>query len=215
MQSVSQNSGHGGIRHYGTAAGVLVQQSTDAYATVPLACPWCDSISQAAVLAATTDVNGTPLTRWVRCIGCGLGAFIDDNGDIHPGRIAGEEVDNVPTPIGGLYLEARKALGHGAPTGCEMLCRSVLGGIARDLGWTKRGSFVEAIDFVIEEGYVTKAMRPWVDRIRQHGNEVVHEAVLIDSERALDTLGFTAQLLKLVYQMPALGLKHEPPTVAP
>ena len=44
-------------------------------------------------------------------------------------------------------------------------------------------------------------MSGWVDIIRKNGNESNHEIKSPDKKRAEGTLSFTAQLLKLVYEM--------------
>jgi hypothetical protein len=44
-------------------------------------------------------------------------------------------------------------------------------------------------------------MKPWVDLIRQHGNESTHELPAPEERRAESTLVFTAHLLKSVYEM--------------
>ncbi|MCE9623639.1 MAG: DUF4145 domain-containing protein [Actinomycetia bacterium] len=116
----------------------------------------------------------------------------------------GKSIGHLPEAIGLLYLEARKALGAGAPTGCELVCRTLLGHIAGHLGWDGTGQFAGAVQHIDSSGFITPPMRVWVDRIRQHGNEAAHEVAAVNPQRATDTLRFTAALLELVFELPGI-----------
>ena len=59
-------------------------------------------------------------------------------------------------------------------------------------------------------GFITASMKPWVDRIWSHANETTHALPEPTAERARSTLEFTAQLLRIVYEMPALAHRFEP-----
>lgn len=202
-------SGHGGLIHIGTGLGLAYQDTAGDLGYITATCAECGLKVSFAVLA-TTAQQARAGTRWLRCLQCGHGAVMDGDGKVSPASSAGEKVDHLPPEIGKLYAEARAALGFGAPTGCEMLCRSVLGHTAHHLKW-KKGTFADALDYLITEGYITTPMKPWVDRIRLHGNEVAHEAVLIDEERAADTLRFTTQLLRVVFETPGIASLYEEP----
>ena len=51
---------------------------------------------------------------------------------------------------------------------------------------------------------ITKKMRPWVERIKDVGNDANHELQPISEQQAMDVAGFTFQLLKLSYEMDTL-----------
>jgi hypothetical protein len=81
------------------------------------------------------------------------------------------------------------------------MCRKILMHIAVDKGDDQGRTFAQYLDFLESQGYMTPPMRPWVDQIRKNGNISTHEIPPADSARALGTLAFTAQLLKLTYEM--------------
>lgn len=52
-------------------------------------------------------------------------------------------------------------------------------------------------------------MKPWVDRIREHGNEATQEFEPSTEERARVTLVSVTKLLELVFEMDGMGLSLE------
>jgi hypothetical protein len=74
-------------------------------------------------------------------------------------------------------------------------------------------TFVEYVNHLKAAGYVTPPMRAWVDLIRKHGNLAAHQLPSSDRERAENTLMFTAELLRLIYEMDFLAKRYtSPPT---
>ncbi len=73
--------------------------------------------------------------------------------------------------------------------------------VAVDKGADTNKSFAHYLNYLTEQGYLTPPMLPWVDLIRRRGNEATHEIPASDKDQALGTLMFTAQLLRLVYEM--------------
>jgi hypothetical protein len=55
-------------------------------------------------------------------------------------------------------------------------------------------------------------MKAWVNLIRKHGNEAVHELPHITAERGNGTFVFTEQLLRSTYEMAPLAAKFAPPS---
>lgn len=53
-------------------------------------------------------------------------------------------------------------------------------------------------------------MKPWVDRIKDVGNDANHEISRTDQSVAIDVATFTHQLLKLVYEMDAIMNQTDP-----
>lgn len=65
-------------------------------------------------------------------------------------------------------------------------------------------SFFDAVEFLQNEGLITSRMRPWVDRIKDVGNEANHQIEPVNKDVAFDVATFTEQLLRLTYEMDAL-----------
>ena len=51
---------------------------------------------------------------------------------------------------------------------------------------------------------ITKKMRPWVDRIKEVGNDANPELDPIGESEAMDVAGFTFQLSKVSYELDTL-----------
>ena len=137
--------------------------------------------------------------KWLICLNCKQGSVLD-NGTIHPHPLLGEPVKGVPDTINSVYEEARKSLSSKSYTACELVCRKILMNVAVEKGSDEGKEFVFYIDFLAQSGYITPNMKPWVDIIRQNGNQANHQIETPNPERAENTLAFTTQLLKLVYE---------------
>lgn len=65
-------------------------------------------------------------------------------------------------------------------------------------------TYAQAVGHLEAEGLITKKMLPWVERIRDVGNDANHEVNVVSAEQALDVAAFTEQLLVLAYEMDEL-----------
>lgn len=181
-------SGHRGISRYdGSTAGAWEN----------IICGHCGRPVGAAVIARAED--GT--VAWLWCPACGGGSVRGAEGVIHPTTKAGPAVEGLPDEVAAAYEEARASHGVGAYTASELLCRKLLMHVAVDKGAQEGLSFVEYLNHLETAGYITPPMRPWVNLIRQHGNEATHLLAAPGRERATGTLLFTAELLRLTYEM--------------
>jgi hypothetical protein len=68
--------------------------------------------------------------------------------------------------------------------------------------------FAEYIDYLESNQYVTPSMKSWVNLIRVHGNVATHKLDSPDQSRAESTLMFTAELLRLIYEMESFANKY-------
>jgi hypothetical protein len=171
---------------------------TDERAFVDIVCGHCDRVVSAAVIAST----GTNLgISWLRCTGCSKGLVLGLDGVLLPGVRPGESVEGLPPDTAGAYAEARAAASVGAYTACELMCRKILMHVAVDKGAKPGQNFVTYVDHLEKPGYLTPPMKPWVDLIRKRANIATHELPATDQKHAIMTLEFTAQLLRLVYEM--------------
>jgi hypothetical protein len=91
-----------------------------------------------------------------------------------------------------------------------MLCRKLLFHIAVGNGLLPKNdkdrapSFYAAVEHLQDQQIITVKMRPWVDRIKDIGNDANHELTPISAEQANDVATFTLQLLVLAYEMDAI-----------
>lgn len=191
-------AGHGGVKYYCEGAPYVGKhRSNSSEAFQKITCPHCDRDVVAAVLAA---YDHAPSAKWLRCPGCGKGSTINDNA-LTPSPLPGEMVDGLPADVDSAFKEARRSLGASAYTASELMCRKILMHVAVDKHADPGKTFAYYLNYLESQGHLTPPMKPWVDMIRQNGNIATHEIPATDEHRALTTLSFTTQLLRLVYEM--------------
>lgn len=190
--------------------------ASDAVETVP--CGHCGG-TQHVVVARCSDQTGhpsQPSTKWVRCISCLRGSVLEA-GAIHPNSKPLRTPRGLPPTDAAIWEEVRACLGAQAHAAAVMLCRKLLLHVAVANGLEPKNekdrapSFLQAVDHLQAEEVITKKMRPWVDRIKDVGNEGAHELKPVTRETALDVARFTEQLLVLAYELTAL--MEAPPDV--
>ena len=77
--------------------------------------------------------------------------------------------------------------------------------------WAKENlRFVEYIDYLENNNYITQWVKEWVDEIRTIGNEANHEIKIMSKEEAENLISFSEMLLKLIYEFPAKARKKNP-----
>ena len=86
--------------------------------------------------------------------------------------------------------------------------------VAVDKGAKEGENFEKYVAYLESSGFVTPPMKPWVDLIRQHGNKATHLLEDPDKTRAESTLMFTAELLRLVYEMEYMSKQYGPQPAA-
>jgi hypothetical protein len=171
-------------------------------------CAHCEHHVNGLVVANYND--GMYLTQWLLCTNCGKGSVYTYS-EIFPKSLFGIVLEGLPKNILKAYTEARNCMSVGAYTACELICRKLLMHVAVDKGAKEDQAFIEYVNHLESRGYVTPPMKDWVDLIRKHGNQATHVLEEPEKERAESTLMFTAELLRLVYEMDYLGKKYTTP----
>ena len=97
-----------------------------------------------------------------------------------------------------------------AYTAAELICRKILMHVSVEKGAKEGESFASYISYLEKQGYVTPPMKPWVDIIRMHGNASTHQLEAPSQGRAKSTVMFTAELLRLTYEMEYMANKFIP-----
>jgi hypothetical protein len=174
-------------------------------------CPDCGA-HQFVVIAVTSSQSHA----WVRCMNCKL-AMAVNSGVSSPPQKPLRVPTGLPSDEGEVWGEIRECLGVGAYTAAVMLCRKLLMHIAVAHGLPAKDNkdrapnFAQCVDHLLAEGVVTKRMEPWIERIREVGNEANHEIAPVGKESALDVAMFTQKLLELAYEMDDTMARAEPP----
>jgi len=176
-----------------------------------LICPHC-AARQLLVVAAHVDGNykkSVERTQWLRCVTCLKGSVLQ-GGRIYPAVRPLRTPAGLPPIDEAIWEEVRACLGVGANAAAVMLCRKLLFHIAVSHGLPPKNNkdraptYTEAVDHLESEGLITKRMRPWVDRVKDVGNDANHELTPVTAEVARDMATFTEQLLRLAYELDAL-----------
>jgi len=204
-------SGHGNIAHVITnAPEIYLTNVASNEAWFEFTCGVCGTPVNGAVIARAGDMR----VLWIRCVKCQSGAVV--NGSVQsPSPERGENVDGLPAEIGAVYGEARRCLGVAAYSAVDLLCRKLLMHVAMDKGAASGLTFAHYLDHLQKTGYITPPLMPWVDHIRKRGNLATHELPVPSEAEAEDTLAFTAQMLRLVYEMEFRRSRYLPPVVVP
>jgi len=128
----------------------------------------------------------------------------------HSPATPGRAIEGLTADVAAAWLEARSALGVGAPTACEHMCRKILLHIAVVHDGNPKFTFAQAIDHLLAAGVITAQWEPWVKQIKDNGNEAAHELQPVSMDRARHTLEFTQQLLQLVFETKHRMRQFEP-----
>lgn len=136
------------------------------------------------------------------CTHCNLPTFITDTIQI-PGVKYGSTVNNLSDTLSKVYDEARDSFSVGAYTGVVLLSRKLLMHIAVELGAEPNRRFIEYVNYLDEEGFITARSRGWVDSIRQMGNASTHEIEISSKEDAEKMIKFCEMILKTNFEYPA------------
>jgi hypothetical protein len=182
----------------------------DAWATYR--CGHCDTKVSGAVVAYHVWLdkeNRKYFIQWVLCPECALGSTLI-NGTSYPGSPFGPVLQGLPQDVDAAYKEARHCMKVNAYTAAELMSRKILMHVAVEKGAKEGEPFASYLSYLEQQGYVTPPMKKWVDAIRKHGNESTHKLLAPSQQRAESTVMFTAELLRLTYEMEHLAGQFAP-----
>ena len=168
-------------------------------------CGHCSSKVSGAVVAYWDRI------KWLECPSCGNGSVQVQEGIVYPTAPFGPDVQGLPKEVSDAYAESRRCMSVNAFTAAELISRKILMHIAVDKGAGEGDTFAAYLSYLETQGYVTPPMKKWVDLIRQHGNASTHKLAPADKTRAESTVMFTAELLRLVYEMEFMAKKYVNP----
>jgi len=172
----------------------------------PYKCATCERDISGAVVAFAS--SGGHTVRWLQCTHCGDGAVqrIDEN--IYPGVAFGIKLDGLPEDVELAYKEARNCMAVDAYGACELVCRKILMCVAVEKGAKEGESFSSYLKYLGDKGFITDAMMGWVGIIKENGNKATHKIEKVDKGRAESTIMFTAELLRIVYEMEFMAKRY-------
>lgn len=166
-------------------------------------CGYCSSdiVSNEAFLAGVYP--GELQASIFICHFCGRPTFFDYQGSQYPAPKYGGEVEYIPeTIVKDLYNEARSCFSVHAYNAVVMCCRKLLMNIAIEKGAHDGLKFVQYVDYLEAQNLIIQGARPWVDKIRDLGNNANHRIDSVGQESAKLALDFSEMLLKSIFEMP-------------
>lgn len=180
-------------------------------------CGFCggDQMTVVAFVKSGIVSHSRPDVHWLRCISC-FGGSVVNAGAINPAAMPLDTPGILKGDDLTAWNEVRACLSAGAYTGAVMMCRKLLFHIAVAHGLPAKNAkdraptFQEALDHLETEGVVTKLMLPWVEKIKELGNDANHELPTMTKADAMDIAEFTRQLIRLAYELPAMVAEHAP-----
>lgn len=138
------------------------------------------------------------------CPNCHRPTFFDDTDNSQvPGVRFGRDIEHLPDDISRLYQEIGKSTAVEAHTTAVLGCRKLLMHIAVEKGAEQGLGFIEYVKYLVENHYAPPGSTPWVDKIREMGNEANHEIVIMKRGHAVELINFVEMLLKFIYEFPA------------
>ena len=188
---------------YVAHASVTKPDGTTRGSWLTYVCGHCGTTGQGAVVAFREGV------LWLLCTSCDKGSVRQRNESIQPGILFGPELEGLPSAIAEAYEEARRSMSVAAFTGAELVCRKILMYVSVEKGAKEGKSFASYLDHLESQKYITPPMKGWVGLIREHGNIAAHELETPGRKRAESTLMFTAELLRIVYEMGYLAGQYK------
>lgn len=171
-------------------------------------CAYCERPVSGIVIAHYHYVNDD--VKWLICTSCGNGSVVSKFGRIVPSGGFGPKIEGLPELVQLAYEEARNCIAVRSFMAAEQVCRTILMYIAVEKGARERDTFDGYIDYLEENDYITPSMREWVKLIKDHGGKATHRIETPDETRAKNTLWFTAELLRIIYEIEYKAKEYRP-----
>ncbi len=158
--------------------------------------------------------NSGTTEQWIYiCPFCNNPTYFDFQGEQYPGVVFGTDIKHLPKDIESLYNEARRCMKENASTASVLCCRKLLMHIAVSKGAAAGLSFVDYVNFFVDDGHLPKSSKDWVDHIRKKANEANHEIKIMPLADAEELLKFTEMILKIIFEYPeTMNKKKIPPS---
>ena len=136
------------------------------------------------------------------CPVCTYPTMILSTGEMIPSPACGDPIKHLPCNVSAIYTEARRSTTCGAYTGAVQLCRTLLMHVAVEKGADDNLTYAGYVNYLQEHNHVPPGCEQWIDRIREMGNDVAHDLMIVERADAALILKFSGMLLKLTYEFP-------------
>lgn len=170
-----------------------------------LACPYCNVTVRTPSETRIFDAETGGIKYNIhKCPECFMPITIGIDGKVIPQSqfLPFDDIQYLPEKIEKMYCECRKSFANECYYSVIMVARTMIMHVSADLGAASNLKFIEYINYLESEGYISRHSRPWVDKIRRLGNQYIHELDEATEEEAKLAIIFIKHLLINVYELP-------------
>lgn len=146
------------------------------------------------------------------CHKCYKPTYFDFNGRQIPGEVFGKNFNDEIFPDANtaeLYKEIQNCMKSSCYTSAVLSARKLLMHIGVDCGASENLNFIDYVNYLDENGYISLNCKNWVDIIRKKGNEANHEIQLFNEKDAKQIIKFVEIMISIIYEMPYEANKYE------
>lgn len=137
------------------------------------------------------------------CPLCGAPIILNkESNNVLPTMREFEEISFLPKDVETLYNEMRDAYSVQSYTCCVISGRTLLANVAVEEGAEEDKSFKYYVDYLVDKYLPATKNKPWLDKVRELGNDSAHKMVVANKEQAKISLKFINAILKNIYEFP-------------
>lgn len=157
----------------------------------------------------TIDVSwpiGGGARWWIgMCNNCHKPVLVYNDGQIvWPNPMPSSTSDHIHEDSRNALIEAKKCSSVQAWNATVAMCRRAIQAACIEKGADPEAKIYRQIDFLRDEGYITKGLHDSATVVRWTGNSGAHpDKVKIDKQHAEEALHLAEEILRLLYEVPA------------
>ena len=137
------------------------------------------------------------------CPLCGAPIILNkENSNVLPAMREFGEISFLPKDVDILYNEMRDAYSVQAYTCCVISGRTLLANVAVEEGAEEDKSFKYYVNYLVDKYLPATKNKPWLDKVRELGNDSAHKTIIANKEQAKISLTFINAILKNIYEFP-------------
>lgn len=194
--------------------------SNNQISAVHLICPHCQIASTFATVVWSLEIQGNLqfYRAIIRCNHAACRGYLyvattkaanlttqnqTDLLTIFPPGPAPKAHQSIPKPIGDDWIEAQVAYSNSAPKAAAVMCRRVLYGVLLEKK-CKEHPLHEGISELLAKERLPGIVEKWLAEIKDEGHDAAHpsRALTVAAENVEETMGYTKELLRFVYEEP-------------
>jgi len=172
-------------------------------------CPYC---SRYTLLTRRGEYPSPYGLYWIgECNSCHKAVLINDQlNEKYPLSMPKPVDPRIPEPIRNDFKESQKCLSIGAHRAAGVMARRALQNCCLDKGAKENDRLEKQIDWLYNQGIITKGLKEWAHEVRLTGNDAAHpskpgEDTPVTKEDAEDILSLLEQLTSVLYIAPAIA----------